>query len=250
MAVPNPARQGKNKVPVRNPTAKSAGRALSTSFGSICYGSLIIALIQTLRYIIRSAAQSAADDGNVCAVFCLYCLDCCMAMIESLAEYFNHYAFTQVAIYGKDYCTAGKDTWTLIKSRGIDAIINDDLISNVLGLGSLLCGILSAAAGGLYLRYSGYGFDQPEMLGTVILVAVMCLLIGATEFAILAEVIFSGLAATFVCLAEDPAALQRTKPLLFQKVAEVRPTYLHDRVGCTILTHKMKQVYPQVLSGI
>ncbi len=171
--------------------------------------------------MIRTAAQSAADDGNVCAVFCLYCLDCCMAMIEGLAEYFNHYAFTQVAIYGKDYCTAGKDTWTLIKSRGIDAIINDDLISNVLGLGSLLCGILCAAAGGLFLRNYGNGFDQPEMMGTVVLVAVMCMLIGATEFAILAEVIFSGLAATFVCMAEDPGALQRTKPILYQKVVEV-----------------------------
>ncbi|RUS12905.1 plasma-membrane choline transporter-domain-containing protein, partial [Endogone sp. FLAS-F59071] len=42
-------------------------------------------------------------------------------------EYFNYYAYTQVAIYGKDFCTAAKDTWTLIKDRGIEAIINDNL---------------------------------------------------------------------------------------------------------------------------
>lgn len=29
------------------------------------------------------------------------------------------YAFTQVAIYGKTYCQAAKDTWQLVKSHGV-----------------------------------------------------------------------------------------------------------------------------------
>jgi hypothetical protein len=29
------------------------------------------------------------------------------------------YAFTQVAIYGKTYCHAAKDTWKLCKERGV-----------------------------------------------------------------------------------------------------------------------------------
>jgi hypothetical protein len=55
--------------------------------------------------------------------------------MEALLEYFNHYAFTQVAIYGKDFCTAAKDTWNLVKQRGMDAVINDNLIGNVLSSG-------------------------------------------------------------------------------------------------------------------
>jgi hypothetical protein len=50
-----------------------------------------------------------------------------------------------VAIYGKDYCTAGKDTWRLVKSRGIDAIINDCLIGSVLAVGSLFTGVFAGA---------------------------------------------------------------------------------------------------------
>ena len=90
MGTPDPSRAGKCTISVRNPTAKAAGRALTTSFGSICYGSLIIAIIQTIRSIVRSAAQSSANDGNLLAVFCLYCIDCLLSMIEALAEYFNH----------------------------------------------------------------------------------------------------------------------------------------------------------------
>lgn len=52
-----------------------------------------------------------------------------------------------MAIYGKDFCTAGKDTWRLIKSRGIDAIINDSLIGNVLGFGMLFTGLFAGGFG-------------------------------------------------------------------------------------------------------
>jgi hypothetical protein len=33
-----------------------------------------------------------------------------------------------LALYGKAYIPAAKDTWRLMKDRGIDALINDSLI--------------------------------------------------------------------------------------------------------------------------
>jgi hypothetical protein len=50
------------------------------------------------------------------------------------------------------------------------------------------------------------------------------LLIGIGEFSILASVIDSGVVTTFVCLAEDPEALARTKPELYQKIQQVYPS--------------------------
>ncbi|KAJ1558801.1 putative choline transporter, neither null mutation nor overexpression affects choline transport, partial [Cladochytrium tenue] len=76
-------------VPVTFPTARSAGRALTTSFGSICFGSLLIAIIETLRTLSRAAQQDAADNGNIllCVVFA--CLSCLLTCIEDLFSYFN-----------------------------------------------------------------------------------------------------------------------------------------------------------------
>jgi hypothetical protein len=34
-----------------------------------------------------------------------------------------------LALYGKPYIAAAKDTWRLFKDRGIDALINDSLVS-------------------------------------------------------------------------------------------------------------------------
>jgi hypothetical protein len=46
---------------------------------------------------------------------------------------------------------------------------------------------------------------------------------GFVMFSIVSSVIESGVQTTFVCLAEDPSALARTKPALYQKIQETYP---------------------------
>ncbi|KAJ1568675.1 putative choline transporter, neither null mutation nor overexpression affects choline transport, partial [Nowakowskiella sp. JEL0078] len=188
---------GEVTVPVNNPVTSSAGRALTTSFGSICFGSLIIAILQTIRFIIRSLANQSAEDGNFFAFFCLTCIGCLLQMIENLVEYFNTYAFAQVAIYGKDFITAAKDTWILVKSHGVDAIINDNLISNVLFVGSMICGLICGIIGFVYLSISGINPNTAS--GTWAIIIIGCVLIGLTEFGVLNTIITSGVVTTFVC---------------------------------------------------
>ncbi|ORZ38827.1 plasma-membrane choline transporter-domain-containing protein [Catenaria anguillulae PL171] len=173
-----------------SPTMSAFGRAMTTSFGSICYGSLLIALIQTLRSVL-----------------------------------FNKYAYTQVAIYGKDFCRAAKDTWTLVKDRGIDALINDDLIGNVIGFGSLLVGGMTVLAA--WLIYSvGKAVGSSTTAGfdaALLIVLLVAFFAGVVMFSLIGGVVTSGTATTFVCLAEDPAALRATKPELWEKIRQTYP---------------------------
>lgn len=114
-------------------------------------------------------------------------------MLEDLVEYFNRYAFTQVAIYGKSFLQAAKDTWRLVKSHGIDALINDDLISNVLGITALIIGVLSGVSAYAYAHYNGV------MTSMSVVSAVAGFFVGVTFQMILSEIIISGVATTFVC---------------------------------------------------
>ncbi|KAJ3261960.1 putative choline transporter, neither null mutation nor overexpression affects choline transport [Boothiomyces macroporosus] len=204
---------------VSNPTAKAAKRAMTSGLGPNCYGSLLIALIETLKFIINNARNDQSNDNIACQLL-LCCIACILSMFEDLLEYFNRYAFAQVAIYGKDYCSAAKDTWELAKSRGIDAIINDNLISNVLSIGSLIIGLLT---GGIALLYVKSSTDFEGTVVAYVFFGVIALFIGIVEFSVLAGVIDSGVVTTFVCLAEDPQALLNTKPQLYQKIREVYP---------------------------
>ncbi|KAJ3158696.1 putative choline transporter, neither null mutation nor overexpression affects choline transport [Geranomyces michiganensis] len=209
--------EGSVVVPVRNPTIKSAKRALTTSFGSIAFGSLIVALIQTLRAVLNTIRRNAQDDNNNALALAATCADCILSMVEAFVAFINVYAYTQVAIYGKSYLEAGRDTWALLQSRGIDLIINDDLTNGVLSMGGILVAFVSGTLGytlGLIKDYT------PPMIWSL---AALGFVAGLLQFWVLAEVVRSGVATTFVCLAEDPDALQRTKPQLYREFAHAYP---------------------------
>ncbi|KAF9291320.1 putative choline transporter, neither null mutation nor overexpression affects choline transport [Mortierella alpina] len=202
----------------KSPTAASFKRACTTSIGSICFGSLIIAIIQTLRAL----AQMFRGEGNDGVMAFLACIiDCILGCLQGLIDYVNKYAFCQVAIYGKAYIPAARDTWTILKDRGIVQIINDNLIGNVWAMGAIMGGVLSGLAGYLYLRFANPAFNANGQFTYVIVV--MAFVLGMQMIFTVGTVIDSGVATTFVCLAEDPAALARTKPELFERIRATWP---------------------------
>ena len=114
-----------------------------------------------------------------------------------------------------------KDTWELIKRRGIDAVINDNLIGNVLFLGSILIAGLNAVIGYLFtLAWKPLPVNGVDI---TLFMVIFSFLIGLLLSITIMEIVNSGVATTFVCLAEDPEALRRTKPELWEKVRETWP---------------------------
>lgn len=185
-----------------NPTKQAFRRATTTSLGSICFGSLIVAVLRTIRALLRSQRN---NDG-------IPCLICIIQCIENLIEYFNLYAYTQVAIYGKDFRTAAKHTWQMIKERGIDAMINDDLSDAVIMMGCVLSGVVTGVIGGLW----AYKQDFPGWLGAAILAAI----IGIIMAGLILSVMTSAIATVFVIWAEDPEAMRANRPQHFQAISD------------------------------
>ena len=67
----------------------SLSRSLTYSFGSICFGSLCVAILQTLDYIIKSMRAQGEGDQNPAGALLLCCLDCIINLLEEIMEYFN-----------------------------------------------------------------------------------------------------------------------------------------------------------------
>ena len=70
-------------------------RATTTSFGSICFGSLLVAIIQTLRAMVQNARNG---DNDGCAAFMLCLVECLLRCVEELLEYFNKFAYIYVGM--------------------------------------------------------------------------------------------------------------------------------------------------------
>ena len=75
-------------------------RSTTTSFGSICFGSLLVAIIKALRVMVESARS---DSEGGCAAFLLCLVDCLLSCLEGILEYFNKFAY----IYGKAMLQCG-----------------------------------------------------------------------------------------------------------------------------------------------
>ncbi|GJP60148.1 hypothetical protein CLOP_g17283, partial [Closterium sp. NIES-67] len=190
-----------------NPTSLALHRAATKSFGSICFGSLIVALIQTIRFIVAALANN--DDGGN---FIACCAQCILACIEAIVEFFNKYAYIQIAMYGKTFIRASKDTWELFKARGVDVLINDDLSGGVLGLGMFIGGVLAALVGGL--------LSLNKAVDLLAAVSILSFIIGIFLTGMTLTVVDSAVGTFYVCYAEDPATLQQNDPVLYNKVQE------------------------------
>jgi hypothetical protein len=184
----------------RSPTWYALKRATTTSLGSICLGSFIIAIISALRTLVESAKKNEHDFVRVIVLCILKCL-------ESLMQFFNKYAYCYVAIYGTSYIESAKRAWNLFVAQGFDVLINDDL--------SEIPGVIAAFLGGVLGAGVGYIASGEEVLGFWI-----GLIIGASVLSFFMTVLSSCVATFYVLWAEDPAALQQSHPDSARRIGE------------------------------
>lgn len=85
----------------KHPTLPAFGRASTLSLGSIAFGSLIVTILEMLRLLLQSVRQNANADGQPIEAILACCAECFIGCIENLVQYFNRYAYIEIALYGK-----------------------------------------------------------------------------------------------------------------------------------------------------
>lgn len=133
------------------------------------------------------------------------------------------YAYIEIALYGKSYINAAKDTWNLFKDRGITALINDCLVNNIWTFGSYAVGALCSAFAFIYLKVLDPSFiaNNPNLksvaMGYAFLVGFsICHTLGYGALS-------SGVSTIFVGLAENPEVLAERDPALFSLIQQAYP---------------------------
>ncbi|KAI0127582.1 plasma-membrane choline transporter-domain-containing protein [Xylariales sp. AK1849] len=207
--------------PPRGATRGALKRSLTYSFGSISFGSLLVAIINCLRQICSMAQQSEAANGNIIGSILFCILGCFIGILDWAVQFLNRYAFSYIALYGKAYIPAAKSTWQMIKQRGIDALINECLIGPVLSMGATFVGYACALLAYLYLLFTAPAYNSDGSYTPV--VVAFAFLIGLQICNIFTTPISSGIDTIFVATAWDPAVLMREHPELYQEMVRVYP---------------------------
>merc|ERR1719491_392826 len=186
-------------------------RAVTSAFGSICMGSFLVALIQTLEQLARQARQNDECQALMCIV------ECIMSIIADIIEYFNKWAYIYVGLYGYSYFEAGKNVSQLFHDRGWHAIITDDLVGNALFFVSIVIGLITGCAGFLFTVITDL-FGDVEQAGMVLFI--VGFMIGLLLSLIVMSVVQSATDTVIVCFADAPAEFQTNHPELSNRMRQ------------------------------
>lgn len=202
-------------------TRSSARRALTYSFGSISLGSLIVAIINFLRQLCSVAQQQAAGSGDTLASIFFCILGCFISILDWAVQFVNRYAFCHIALYGSNYFTAAKDTWSMIKNRGIDALVNQCLIGPVFSMGATFVAYATALSAYVFLKITDPAYNANGDYTPVILA--YAFLVGLQVCNIFTTPISSGVDTIFVAMGWDPRVLMENHHELYQRMVDVYP---------------------------
>jgi len=189
-------------------------RASTFSAGSICLGSLLTAILQTLHYLAHTARRQGRGNELLLCV-----LDCILGCLERLTTYFNKFAYVYIGLYGYDYLTAGKKVMSLFVDRGWTTIINDNLVTRVLSLVSIVVGMLTGCVGLLLASASPAWLSEFGSSANAVAFLIPALV--GTAFAyILMGVVASAVDTVIVAFCEAPLEFEQNHPGLSVQMVE------------------------------
>lgn len=196
-------------------------RASTYSFGSICLGSLLVAVVQALRMMAHQARQN--EDAQLLA--CL--LECILACIQDIVEYFNKWAYVYVGLYGFGYIEAGRNVMQLFQQKGWTVVITNDLNDWVLLMMSVVVGALTGVIGLVASMANSnllaeFMTEQGEEGGASLVAFFTSFFVGLMFCSILMSVVGSAVNTVIVCFAESPAEFEANHPVLS---SEMRSTW-------------------------
>lgn len=205
----------------RGATRGAFRRATTYSFGSISFGSLILAFIQMLRQACSVARQYESGQGNIVGSIAFCVLGCIIGILDWLVTLFNRYAFCHIALYGKAYIPAAKDTWAMMRDRGVDALVQDCLMGPVLTMGATFVAYVCALLSYLYLVYTDPAYNSNGEFTPVVMA--FAFVIGLQVCQVFMTPIGSGVETIFVAMGWDPQVMINDHPDLYYKLIELYP---------------------------
>jgi len=229
-----------------NATRTPVIRALTSSFGSICFGSLFVQPIQLFKIVMavfcfsapqnarqykksRSGSKSSNKEqgkkrrdrqapepvsGSPCARMRRHSL----RALDSLCKIFNHWAFVYIGLYNYNFWDSGKKATTLFNTRGWSGIVSNGVVRNVLFMTSVVIGLCTGLFGLIVEEFDGYeftSFNQPTATAFVIGSLIGCALSG-----VMLSVLGSATNAVLVCFAAGNVEFSRIHPELSNEMKE------------------------------
>ncbi|GAM18465.1 hypothetical protein SAMD00019534_016400, partial [Acytostelium subglobosum LB1] len=125
------------------PVWKSFFRVLRYHLGSLALGSLILAVVQFIRWMLRLIEKKFKGKEAYLARFVLKCLDCLLGCFERFIKFIDENAYIMISIYGYSFCKGARRGFSLIVSNVLRVAAVSVISSFLLFLGRILITVVT-----------------------------------------------------------------------------------------------------------
>ncbi|KAG0610439.1 hypothetical protein M758_7G065600 [Ceratodon purpureus] len=148
------------------PVLSSAKRVFRYSLGSMAFGSLLVAIIEMIRFVLEMIRKKLkaleAAPGGCFITICCCCAQCCLGCIEWTVKFINRNAYIVIAINGKGFCRAAAKATGLIVNNVLRVAAVNIIGDMILFLGKVVVSLACALFAFLMLDTHTYksGHDK------------------------------------------------------------------------------------------
>ena len=139
--------------PGTSPCLGSFNRVLLRHIGTIAFGSLLITLLQAVRFvviIIMKRLKGCAGDSSLAKLACC-CVTCCLGCVERTVRYLSRNAYIIMMIHGTGFCTSASEAVGLLTKHMVKVAIVRSIGAGFLLLGKLFVAGCAASIGAFFL---------------------------------------------------------------------------------------------------
>ncbi|KAI1718770.1 plasma-membrane choline transporter domain-containing protein [Ditylenchus destructor] len=186
------------------PVLRAMGRSIRYHIGTLAFGALILTIVKFFQVILDFAYDKLKGAKNPVTKFLYRALSCFFFCLETFLRFLTKNAYIMTAIYGKGFCRASRDSFSLLARNIIRVVVVNRTTSFLLFVGKALITIGMGAVA--YYYFSGRWIINglPHINLYYFFVPVIIVLVGTYFICdLFFEVYDMGVDTTFLCFLED-----------------------------------------------
>lgn len=137
-----------------------ACQTVLSSFGSICYGSLILPALQAMRVIMAACRYHERKNQSVCTDSSSDETEFKISEFQENLEAINEFGFTVLGMSNTDFISAGKKSLSVFRALRWIEIVFDKLIPNVLLIATLFISFSTGCFALVVEEFDGFNFTN------------------------------------------------------------------------------------------
>jgi len=188
----------------------SLGRAFTVSLGSLALGSLLIAIVQFLNYMLNRARTKAQQMHLKPIAWLLLCVQCLLGSVEGIISMIDRFAYIHIAMYGDSFLESCRQVFKVVGSNVFNAIMVDSIGQFVLFIGRLFGTMVAVLVSGvLTFNFAEHNADSLNGISPQLLISLVCIVVGVISYILLyliSVMISIGADTVLVCYLTDLAS--------------------------------------------